>query len=227
MNVVWKIYKSRMPSIVQSLVLIYARLIHQHQKDIVQFLAENAVDNRICLKIVLDKWLLQQPLFRGFYTKNVTFSALVKLFIQRDSRIESLMVIGYNPSHTNINSEVNAPFKILSLLLRYLENEISPKKGKRPPQNYDENDEEEEKQGITPGFKMRRDLLGGDGERMDTIEGDDEGEDYGEETKGDTDKIEVNLDDVEDDDDNESLLGLSGKQGDRGSLAAQPGLFTI
>lgn len=55
------------------------------------------------------------------------------------------MVIGYNPSHTNINSEVNAPFKILSLLLRYLENEISPKKGKRPPQNYDENDEEEEK----------------------------------------------------------------------------------
>lgn len=57
---------------------------------------------------------------------------------------------------------------------------------------------------------MRRDLLG-DGERMDTIEDDDDGEDYGEETKGETDKIEVNLDDVEDDDDNESLLGLSGK----------------
>ena len=37
------------------------------------------------------------------------------------------MVIGYNPSHSNINSEVNAPFKILSLLVRLLENEISPK----------------------------------------------------------------------------------------------------
>ncbi len=111
---------------------------------IVQFLAENAVDNRICLKIVLDKWLLQQPLFRGYYTRNVTFSALLKLFVQRDARIESLMVIGYNPSHTNINSEVNAPFKILSLLVRYLENEISPKKGKRPPQSYDDGDEEEE-----------------------------------------------------------------------------------
>jgi hypothetical protein len=135
------------------------------------------------------------------------------------------MVIGYNPSHTNINSEVNAPFKILSLLLRYLENEISPKKGKRPPQNYDDGDEEEEKSGITPGYKLRRDLLG-EGDRMDTIEGDEEG-DYGEETKGDQDKIEVNLDDVEDDDDNESLLGLSGKQGDRGSLSGQPGLFTI
>jgi hypothetical protein len=43
--------------------------------------------------------------------------------MMRDSRIESLMVIGYNPSHSNINSEVNAPFKILSTLLRFLENE--------------------------------------------------------------------------------------------------------
>jgi hypothetical protein len=41
----------------------------------------------------------------------------------RDPIIESLMVIGYNPSHSNINSEVNAPFKILSTLLRFLENE--------------------------------------------------------------------------------------------------------
>ena len=91
------------------------------------------------------------------------------------------MVIGYNPSHSNINSEVNAPFKILSILLRYLENEHSPKKGKKPiPQNY-ENDEEEEKQGITPGYKLRRDLLG-EGERLDTIEGDEE-EGYGSENE--------------------------------------------
>jgi hypothetical protein len=44
------------------------------------------------------------------------------------------MVIGYNPSHSNINSEVNAPFKILSILLRYLDNEYNPKKaGKKQP----------------------------------------------------------------------------------------------
>ena len=39
--------------------------------------------------------------------------------------------------------------------------------------------------GITPGYKLRRDLLG-EGERLDTYEGDDEyrgdGDDYGEET---------------------------------------------
>jgi hypothetical protein len=56
----------------------------------------------------------------------------LKLFTLRDSRLESLMVIGYNPSHSNVNSEVNAPFKILSIMLRYLENENSPKKGKKP-----------------------------------------------------------------------------------------------
>ena len=121
-------------------------MIHSHPKEIVEFLSETSIDNRISLKIVLDKWLLQQPLFRGYYTKNVTFSALMKLFIQRDPRIESLMVIGYNPSHSNVNSEVNAPFKILSIMLRYLDNELSPKKGKRtlpPPDSYDDADEEE------------------------------------------------------------------------------------
>lgn len=134
MSVVWKIYKSRMPSIVQSLVLIFARLIHQYPKEIVELLSETSIDNRISLKIVLDKWLLQQQLFRGYYTKNTTFSALLRLFAIRDASIESLMVIGYNPSHSNVNSEVNAPFKILSIMLRYLDNEFSPKKGKKHPQ---------------------------------------------------------------------------------------------
>lgn len=96
-------------------------------------------------------------------------------------------------------------------MLRYLENEISPKKGKKPqPPSNDYDGEEEEKSGslITPGYKLRRDLLG-DGERLDTVEGDDDGDDnYGDEkgNEGQGDKIEVNLDDVNDDDDNESLL---------------------
>ena len=110
------------------------------------------------------------------------------------------MVIGYNPSHSNINSEINAPFKILSLMLRYLENELSPKKGKRPSAvPYDgEDDEEEEKSGslITPGYKLRRDLMMGEGERLDTVDGDDEDPDYDDDNgrnDGGTDKIEVNF----------------------------------
>lgn len=56
----------------------------------------------------------------------------------------------------------------------------------------------------------------GDGERLDTVEGDDDGEDnYGDEkaTNDGGDKIEVNLDDVNDDDDNESLLGSKNNGG--------------
>lgn len=115
-------------------------------------------------------------------------------------------------------------------MLRYLDNELSPKKGKRPIQPPQDYDEEEEKQGsmITPGYKLRRDLLG-DGDRLDTIEGDDDDDDYNQDSyknAGATDKIEVNLDDVQDDEDNESLLGSKNNTGLlAGPSSGVPGLF--
>jgi importin-9 len=66
--------------------------------------------------------------------------------MMRDSRIESLMVIGYNPSHSNINSEVNAPFKILSTLLRFIDNESKgegPNKTSLAHRQVDYDDEED------------------------------------------------------------------------------------
>jgi importin-9 len=199
--VVQKIYKTRMPSTLQSLVLIFARLIQTNPKEIVELLSETSVDNRISLKVVLDKWLLQQPLFRGPYTKIVTMSALQKLFFLRDSRIESLMVIGYNPSHSNINSEVNAPFKILSTLMRFLENE---RQGHAAP--YEESS--------FGNYQMQRDNRAISGERLDTMEGrndlyydeEDEEEQLSEKLDTSQEKIEVNLDDIEDEDDQECLL---------------------
>ncbi|CAD8159758.1 unnamed protein product [Paramecium octaurelia] len=126
--VVFKIYRSRMPSTVQSLVLVYARMIIEKPKESIAFLTSWSIDNRMALKVLIDKWLLQQPLFRGKGTKNATFSALMKLFLVKDKTLENLLVIGYNPSHQNINSDVYAPFKILSLLIRCLDNEIVPSK---------------------------------------------------------------------------------------------------
>ena len=57
----------------------------------------------------------------------------MKLFLLKDKTLETLLVIGYNPSHQNINSGINnynkidvyAPLKILSLLIRCLDNEIT------------------------------------------------------------------------------------------------------
>ncbi len=68
---------------------------------------------------------------------------------------------------------------------------------------------------------------------MDTVEGDDDGDDYGDEdgskNGGGTDKIEVNLDDVADDDDNESLLGTRNSSSLLGGTLGQgpQGLFAI
>ena len=127
MAVVQKMYKSRMPSVVQSLAALFGRLFIKNPKDILGLLTETSIDNRISLKILLDRWLLHQPLFRGTYTKSVTYSALLQLFTMRDPRVESLMVITYNPSHTNVNNEVNAPFKILCTLIRCIDNEANAK----------------------------------------------------------------------------------------------------
>ena len=109
------------------MVLIFARLIHIYPEEIIELLTETSVESRISLKVLLDKWLLQQPLFSGNYTKAVTLTALLKLYMMRDSRVETLLVIGYNPSHKNIKSEVNAPFKMLSTLLRFLSSENKEK----------------------------------------------------------------------------------------------------
>ncbi len=52
MCVVQKLYKTRMPSSVQSLILVFARLIHKHPNEIIEFLSETSIDNRISLKTV-------------------------------------------------------------------------------------------------------------------------------------------------------------------------------
>ena len=81
------------------------------------------------------------------------------------------MVIGYNPSHSNINSEVNAPFKILSTLLRFIENEI--KTGGKYTGGPIDIDPYEESSDTFGNYQMQRidnRAIGGN-ERLDTVEG--------------------------------------------------------
>lgn len=92
------------------------------------------------------------------------------------------MVIGYNPSHSNINSEVNAPFKILSTLLRFIDNETkglnqNNTKGQKYFDLGEYDDQEESKNNGKSGlqnYKMARVEQiygGGQNERLDTVEG--------------------------------------------------------
>lgn len=104
-------------------MLVFARLFNSSADKIIQFLSETSVNNKLSLKVLLDKWLLHQPLFRGNYAKNTTFAALLNILALRNENIINQNVVGYNPSHKNVKSEVNAPFKILSTLLRMIKNE--------------------------------------------------------------------------------------------------------
>ena len=70
---VYKVYKSRMPSIVQGLALVFARMINFNTKETLKFLTSFSIENRIGLKVLIDKWLLHQPLFKGKFTKNATY----------------------------------------------------------------------------------------------------------------------------------------------------------
>ena len=143
-NIVKRIYKSKMPSIVQSLILVYSRFIVKFPIDTINFLTTIQVENRIGLKVLIDKWLLHQPLFRGKYFKNISIKALSVLYSMKNSIVESLMVIGYNPSHSAASVEVNAPCKILSVLIRCLKNEIMQEKIKTEKTNYDNLEEDQD-----------------------------------------------------------------------------------
>ncbi|OMJ73886.1 hypothetical protein SteCoe_27335 [Stentor coeruleus] len=127
-----KLYRCKMPSVVQGFVLVFARLIHSYSSEIIGFLNNLTVERRVALKVLLDKWLIHQPLIRGRYSKNCTITALSRLFILKDPGIESLLVVGYNPSHSNVGSEVIAPLKILCTLIRCLDNESFIPKRKAP-----------------------------------------------------------------------------------------------
>ena len=163
-----KLYRCKMPSVVQGFVLVFARLIHSYSSEIISFLSNLTVERRVALKVLLDKWLIHQPLIRGRYSKNCAITALTRLYILKDPRVESLLVVGYNPSHSNVASEVIAPFKILSTLIRCLDNEsFIPK---RKAADIDLN---EEFQTVIEGSGLGVvGELDDPGDRMDTIEDD-------------------------------------------------------
>ncbi|KAL4481460.1 hypothetical protein ABPG74_007549 [Tetrahymena malaccensis] len=146
-QVIYKIFRSKLATTVQGLVLVWARMIINNPVESVNFLYSFSVENRFALKVLIDKWLLQQAAFRGKYTKNTTLLALTKLFLLKDNRIETLVAIAYNPSHQNVGHDVSAPLKILSTLIRGLDNEMIPQRKEqdyiRDAQNYIKDGEDE------------------------------------------------------------------------------------
>jgi hypothetical protein len=105
-----------MPSIVQSLILVYSRFIVKYPIDTLNFLISIQVENRVGLKVLIDKWLLHQPLFRGKYFKNISIKALSVLYSMKNSIVESLMVIGCLGSQLAII--INPPQDLVLVITR-------------------------------------------------------------------------------------------------------------
>ena len=215
-NIVKRIYKAKMPSIVQSLILVYSRFIVKYPIDTLNFLISIQVENRVGLKVLIDKWLLHQPLFRGKYFKNISIKALSVLYSMKNSIVESLMVIGYNPSHSVASVEVNAPCKILSVLIRCLNNEIMQEKIKNKKTNLDDLDNEDDRDNYDDNED--RD----DNNANDDDEFKEEDEDEKEKEKKDDNKIDIGDEEFnniqEEPKDFSSKLSFLNNQGKAGGL---------
>ena len=217
-NIVKRIYKAKMPSIVQSLILVYSRFIVKYPIDTLNFLISIQVENRVGLKVLIDKWLLHQPLFRGKYFKNISIKALSVLYSMKNSIVESLMVIGYNPSHSVASVEVNAPCKILSVLIRCLNNEIMQEKIKNKKTNLDDLDNEDDRD----NYDDNEDRDDSNANDDDEFKEEDEDEKEKEKEKKDDNKIDIGDEEFnniqEEPKDFSSKLSFLNNQGKAGGL---------
>ena len=217
-NIVKRIYKAKMPSIVQSLILVYSRFIVKYPIDTLNFLISIQVENRVGLKVLIDKWLLHQPLFRGKYFKNISIKALSVLYSMKNSIVESLMVIGYNPSHSVASVEVNAPCKILSVLIRCLNNEIMQEKIKNKKTNLDDLDNEDDRD----NYDDNEDRDDNNANDDDEFKEEDEDEKEKEKEKKDDNKIDIGDEEFnniqEEPKDFSSKLSFLNNQGKTGGL---------
>jgi hypothetical protein len=215
--IVRRIYKAKMPSIVQGLILNFSRFLIIYPNDILLFLTKFQVENRVGLKILIDKWLLHQPLFRGKFFKNLSVKALCILYEIKNEIVETLMVIGYDPSHSTASIEVNAPFKILSVLIRCLNNEILQDKIKIFKNDYENLDYDNENMDGQINENDEYDNMDDEMDNMD-IKENDENADDGDDNK----KLDIGIDEFKDIEeepvDLNSKLAFLNKQGRSGGL---------
>ncbi|XP_070557729.1 LOW QUALITY PROTEIN: importin-9-like [Ptychodera flava] len=94
-----KMQQAESLSVVQSLVLVFASLMHTQMKAVLEFLCTvPGPTGKSALEFVLTEWLARQHLFYGAYERKVSTMALVKLLehiiTTSDKRFEGIIVKG-------------------------------------------------------------------------------------------------------------------------------------
>ncbi|CAI5744460.1 unnamed protein product [Peronospora destructor] len=93
---------TELPSLVQSLCMVFARLVHSHGLEVLKVLEqlppppalEGHDQSPNMLTFVFQTWIEKQQDFYGLYCIKVTTSALLKVVEWNDSRISSIVVTG-------------------------------------------------------------------------------------------------------------------------------------
>jgi len=101
--VVIRLQHAKQMGFIQALVLVFARLVHTHTKEVLQFLSEltlaavgeqNNGNSINALDFVIQTWAKNQSEFHGEYHLKVSLTALVKLYQMNDNRINNIVVEG-------------------------------------------------------------------------------------------------------------------------------------
>ena len=130
--------------LVQSLVIVFARLSLLNTQDVLNFLAEIPVGQTIALVVVTKKWLENSTHFVGFEAIRQNIMALVAIYHAHDARFAAITVNGdliIDPTTTRIKTRsmakanpirytaISAELKLIKLLI----NELVPAWGTERP----------------------------------------------------------------------------------------------
>ncbi|EPS40195.1 hypothetical protein H072_5978 [Dactylellina haptotyla CBS 200.50] len=118
-------------NLIQSLIVVFARLVIKQPNDVVDFLANNPIGDRSGLQVVLSAWLENSNVFSGYSEIKQNVAALANLYALNDPRVAAVQVQGDQMAeqttrimtraqrkHNPIRyTSVSAPLKIIKLLV--------------------------------------------------------------------------------------------------------------
>jgi len=132
-----KLQGAKTLSVVQSLIMVYAQLVHSQMDAVLQFLSNvPGPTGNSALHFVMSEWVAKQPNFYGSYESKVSITALAKLLQHgvnsNDTRLTEITVRGdqvFSEGRSTRSSRQNKPEQwtevpLLAKLLKLLINEI-------------------------------------------------------------------------------------------------------
>jgi hypothetical protein len=122
--------------LIQSLILVFARLSLTAANDVIEFLSQIQIDGQSGLQVVMSKWLENSINFAGYDEIRQNVIALSKLYSLNDQRLAQVtvkgdLIVGNNDGQIKTRSRakqnpdqftiVPAPLKIIKLLIDELQ----------------------------------------------------------------------------------------------------------